>query len=476
MAERPEPSKKDSPGLYERFVNFRRWLWEQWSQEAGLVYRTSVHGRKGARAILIQSLLFLREVVREFWGMQGTARAASLAYTTLLSLIPLVVAFSYAIQSWFSEILPDIRTEADRVLNIVMPYQSAEIAAHMNRFAERADAASAFGAIIFLLISFRLFMAVEATFNHIWHVEKWRGYRQRIRGFTMLLFWGPILIGLTVTTNAMLLRNPYMQYIVERTPVPRVIPFILLILAFTMLFWLVPATTVKMRSAIFGAVITATLFELVRWGFAAYAAQLFAGRLNMIYGTMGLLILFLIALELLWVVILLGVEISYVHQNLQGIIRASELQLEEKQEFDLFFAFRAMIEISRRFDQRDDAPSAYRLAEEMGATDNQMLGVLRKLERAELIKEIGGEWTGWLPGGDPDRIRVQEVIDAVEGGQRQIPLYHPDDPAQKHVAELFAHLERCTSEGLEDRSIGQMVRTLYGPRRPSRAGEGESEG
>ncbi len=318
-------------------------------------------------------------------------------------------------------------------------------------------------------------MAVEATFNHIWHVEKWRSYRQRLRAFTMLLFWGPLLIGLSFATTASLRGNPVVKIMVERTPLSQVVPFLILCVAFTMLFWLVPATSVSFKSAIFGAVITATLFELVRFGFAYYAESLLQLRLNMIYGTLGLVVVFIVALELLWVVILAGVEISYVHQNLQGIIRASELRLEEKPEFDLFFAFRAMIEVSRRFEQREEAPSSYRLAEEFGATDKQMAKVLRQLESASLVKEIGGEWTGWLPGGDPDRIAIQEVIDAIEGGRRQIPGFDPDSPAQKRIARLFNYLDRCTSEAIELDTIGKLVREMYGPRRPSRNGDVAAE-
>lgn len=476
MNEQPQESKKDRPGLSERFANFRHWFWEQWTTEAAHVYRKSIHGRHGVRALFAESLLFIREVIREFWGLQGTARAAALAYTTLLSLIPLLVAFSYAIESWFAEILPDVRAQSDTLLNVLLPYQSSQVTYHLNRFAENAEKASAFGAVAFLLISFRLFMAVEATFNHIWHVEKWRSYRQRLRAFTMLLFWGPLLIGLSFATTASLRGNPVIKMVVERTPLSQIVPFVILCIAFTMLFWLVPATSVSLRSAMFGAVITATLFELVRFGFAYYAESLLQLRLNMIYGTLGLVVIFILALELLWVVILTGVEISYVHQNLQGIIRASELRLEEKPEFDLFFAFRAMVEVSRRFDERDDAPSSYRLAEELGATDKQMLKVLRQLESAGLVKEIGGEWTGWLPGGDPDRIRVQEVIDAIEGGRRQVPDFATDHPAQKRIAELFVYLEKCAVEAVELDTIGKLVRELYGPRRPSRADEIAAEG
>ena len=465
MTGQTDPPKQERRSLAERLKTARTAFWNYWTAEARDIYASKAIGRKRGRAAIVETLLFIREVIREFWSAEGSLRAASLAYTTLLSIVPLIVAFSMVIESYFARILPDVRTQLDSLLNVIIPYQAPKIASHLTLFAEKASAASAFGAVVFLLISFRLFMAVEAVFNQLWHVKRARTYQQRLRAFTMLLFWGPILIGLSLTTSASLAGSEYLEVVIERTPLPSILPFLVLFLAFSMLFWLVPATKVSLRSALFGAVMTTVLFELVRFGFGVYADELFAGRLNVIYGALGLIILFLLTIEVLWVVILLGVVVSYVHQNIQGIVRASELALEEKPEYDLFFALRAMIEIARRFDQREEPPSSYRLAEMFKATDQQMADILARLEKAHLAKEIGGEWRGWLPACDPDRIRIEEVVDAVEGGGRLIPRYNEEDRPQRAINEIFHRLETCRSDGLRDQSIGRTVRELYGPRR-----------
>jgi membrane protein len=456
---------------YQRIQRARSWFWSAWTDEAVLVYRRSAHGKDRARVLWVEFLLFVREILRDFYRVEGTARAASLAYTTLLSLIPLVVAFSTILRNYFSRLFPNLNDQIDAFVNLIIPYQSSQISMHLSKFVENAEAASTFGAIIFLVISFRLFMAVEGTINQIWRITTLRGYRQRIRAFTMLLFWGPLLIGLSFTTSASLQKNVYLGPVMSSDITVTIVTVFVLIIAFTMLFWLVPATRVQFTSAAFGAAITAVLFELVRWGFGVYAAYLFDGRLNVIYGTLGLMIIFLLALEMMWVVILLGVEISYVHQNLQGLLRASEQQLTENPAYDVYFAVRALVEIARRFELREPSPSSYRLAQEFGATDAQMLAVLKKLERAQLVKEIGGDWTGYLPGCDPDRITIDEVIREMEGGQRDIPEIERTDEVKQQIGRLFAHLQDCTKGSLEGMTIGRMVREVYGRGFPSRAGE-----
>ncbi|MGA7615447.1 MAG: YihY family inner membrane protein [Thermoanaerobaculia bacterium] len=468
MSEQPQhPGGRRS--ARERIQEIRRSLLSFWTDEAVLIYRRSAQGKHRFRIHAIGGFLFLREVVRESLRNQILTRAASLAYTTLLSLVPLVVAFSYVIRNYFARLFPDFRAQLDTILNLIVPYRSGEIAYHINRFAQNAETASTFGAVVFLLISFELFMAVEDTVNKIWKVPKARGYRQKLRAFTMLLFWGPLLIGLSFTTTSSLQKSPYVSRYVSSDLVLTLLPLLMLFVAFTMLFWLVPATSATFKAAVLGSAITSILFELVRSAFGWYTARLFAGRLNIIYGTLGLLIVFLVALELMWVIVLLGVEISFVFQNLRGVLRASELQLHEDPRYDTYFALRSLVEITRRFEMREDAPSSYRLAEVFGATDRQMMNVLRRLEDQQLVKEIGGDWEGFVPGFDPDKISVEEVLRVMEGGNRELPLTGDEDRVKESIARLFSAFDDCVVKTLGAVTITQLVREVHGPQRPPAA-------
>jgi membrane protein len=447
-----------------RLVSSRDLVWSWLTDPAVLVYRKHGFGQKRLRAQIVEFFLFVREVIREFWNIEGTSRAASLAYTTLLSLIPLLVAFTYQLQAYYSKIFPGFRAEVDAILNAVIPYQSPQISYHLARFRENAGTASTVGVIVFMFVAFRLFLAVEGAVNQIWKVRSARGYRQKIIAFTMLFFWGPLLMGLSFTTTSMLERNRYLRVIFEGDLIFIIVPILVLFLGFTMLFWLVPSARVRLSSAMIGAIVTTALFSFVRYLFGIYADYLMSGRLNIIYGTVGLAIIFLIAIETMWVVILLGVEISYVWQNLYGVLRATEQQVQDDPQNDLYFALRALIEISRRFDRREEAPSTYRLAEQFGTTDSQMLRVLRKLEDARLVSPIGGEWTGYVPACDPDRISIEEVVTQMEGVQRVLPSYGPEDRERAALGQLFTTLNDCTAAALDRMSIGRLVRELYSPR------------
>src|SRR5438067_2327453 len=452
------------------FALARQIVWSWLTDPAVLLYRREAHGRKRARVTTVEFFLFVREVAREFYDIEGTSRAASLAYTTLLSLIPLLVAFTKTFQRYFSTVFPNFQSQIDNILNNVIPYQSPVISYHIAKFAETAQAASTFGVIVFIIITFRLFLAVETTINQVWKVRSVRGYRQKIIAFTMLFFWGPVLMAISFTTTNTLEKNRYLRVLFKRDIIFHIAPIAVLFIAFTMLFWLVPSTRVRFSSAAVGAIVTTSLFTLVRFGFGIYADHLFHGRFNLIYGALGLAIIFLIAIQILWVVILLGVEISFVYQNLYGLLRATEQQVQDEPRFDLYFGLRALIEIARRFDRREDAPSSYRLAEQFGTTDSQMMRVLRKLEDSKLVKEVGGDWTGFVPGCDPDRITIEEVVMEVEGAKRALPDLEPQAAERERAAigELIEKLNICSATALNRMTVGQLVRQLYAPRAPSR--------
>ena len=456
------------PGWRDRWLtrifSAKNIAWSWLTDPALLVYRRHGFGQKRLRATVVEFFLFIREVVREFWNIEGTSRAASLAYTTLLSLIPLLVAFTHILKRYFGNLFPGFQVQIDTILNAVVPYRSPQITYHLARFAENAATASTVGAIAFMFIAFRLFLAVEGAVNQIWKVRSARAYRQKIIAFTMLFFWGPLLMGLSFTTTSMLERNRYLRVLFEGQLIFVIVPIVVLFIGFTMLFWLVPSTRVRLPAAMVGALVTTALFTLVRYLFSIYSAYLMSGRLNLIYGTIGLMVIFLIAIETMWVVILLGVEVSYVWQNLYGVLRATEQQVQDQPQFDLYFGLRGLIEIARRFDRREEPPSAYRLAEQFGTTDSQMVRVLCRLEDAKLVAQTGGDWIGFVPACDPDRISIEEVVAQMEGVLRLLPDIGPDDRERAAIGTLFATLNTCTTAALDHMSIGRVVRELYSPR------------
>src|ERR1051325_2716526 len=95
--EAPAPERR---GFKARITSTRGVLWSWLTDPAGLPDRRGAPGRRRARVMTVEFFLVFREIAREFYMIEGTSRAASLAYTTLLSLIPLLVAFTTVLQRY----------------------------------------------------------------------------------------------------------------------------------------------------------------------------------------------------------------------------------------------------------------------------------------------------------------------------------------------------------------------------------------
>src|SRR6266702_1774445 len=131
MTEVPEPSGERNERPKGRFARSRTVVWSWLTDPAVLLYRREAHGRHKLRVLTVEFFLFVREVAREFYEIEGTSRAASLAYTTLLSLIPLLVAFTQVLRRYFRNLFPNFQAQIDSVLNVVIPYQSPTLTYHL---------------------------------------------------------------------------------------------------------------------------------------------------------------------------------------------------------------------------------------------------------------------------------------------------------------------------------------------------------
>lgn len=406
------------------------------------------------------AFLFVREVARGFLRTGASGRAAALAYTSLLSLIPLTVALWSVGRVFFAREFPDLRTHLDTLLNVIVPYQSAQITAQLIRATENATALPTIGTVIFILIAFKLFGTVETIVNMSWRIEKARTVRQKLRAFTMIFFWGPLLIGLSFTATSQFERSSRAGPFFQHPVVAWAMPIIVFFLAFTMIFWLVPATRVRIRSAAIGAGVTTASLELVRFLIAVYAAWLYRGTFDLVYGTIGLIVVFLIALEMMWLVILLGVEVSYVHQNLDEIVRAEAYGGTDMAPFDLYFGLLVLVEICAAHRRREPAPRVEILARRVAAPRDQVVALIDRLERGGFVARAGAEGIGWLPACDPGSILLRELVDVLEeGGRRCVPrsLLHPEDAGDRAVAGFLESLGEGLAAASGERTLGELI-------------------
>jgi membrane protein len=256
-------------------------------------------------------LQFLDLAAQRFREDNGMQLASSLAFTTLLSLVPLVI-----ITLTLFTAFPGFAQFTDQVDHFVtehmLPHEiSSSIRGYVEQFSSNAGRLTALGTAFLAVISFLLMVTIERAFNIIWRVRRQRPLVQRVMMYWAILTLGPVLIGASVTMTSYLV-SVSLGWVHDvpqlRQASFRLVPFGFTIAAFTMLYFIVPNRPVRLVHALIGGAVAGILFELMKRGFALYIANIPAYAI--VYGAFAIIPIFLVWVYLSWVVALLGAIVT----------------------------------------------------------------------------------------------------------------------------------------------------------------------
>jgi membrane protein len=246
---------------------------------------------------------FLAELAFAQHRDQLVLRAAALAYTTLLSIVPLLTVALVTV----GRVQPERAAVVVRAIATVLPFSPTRVQATLAAFAERTAALGWIAIAISVVVTFNAFYQVEEVFNAIWGIPRRRRWQWRLVSFATVLVCGPLLLAALFSSLYWLSSRPW--YLVV-APLARPLPTVLAGVVLATLYKWVPHTRVRWRAALAGAGVAAVALTVLHLGFQTYF--LFAADLNVIYGSLALLLFFLCSLLLFWFAVLLGAEASWV--------------------------------------------------------------------------------------------------------------------------------------------------------------------
>ena len=254
---------------------------------------------------------FIASVGRRFIADRCLRSASALSFATVLSLVPLVaVVFGslsmFPVFSGWGEALQGF------IYRNFVPTAGDVIFGHLERFAASAGELTAVGLVALVVSALLLLATIEEAFNDVWHVHKGRSPVQRVLAYWTVLTLGPLLIGASLSLTSYLLSfslSPDQAMLAKAQSIfLRVLPFVFEVLAFTLLYLVVPNRPVRPQVALLGGVVAALLFEVTKRGFALFVLNYTSYQI--IYGALAAIPIFLIWIYLSWLVILVGAEFA----------------------------------------------------------------------------------------------------------------------------------------------------------------------
>lgn len=270
------------------------------------------------------------------------------------------------------------------------------------------------GSIALVLMAILLLARVENTMNDIWGVVQGRPWFLRV-----VLYWSFMTLGPTLVIGAIALGSgPYWQATsawLNRMPlvgglVFQALPVLLLWLVFAGLYKLVPNTRVDWSAAFLGG-----LFAAVCWHLNNLLNVLYVSRVVTnfkIYGSLGLVPVFMVGLYVAWVILLLGAQMAYTWQNRQAYLRQQPTRRIDQRGRE-FLAFRIMACLGQAFQNGEPPPPVNGLAQRLGVPPRLCREILQQLQGAGLVWEVAGPEPAYVPARPLESISLHDVLQAM---------------------------------------------------------------
>jgi len=386
------------------------------------IWRLQAHKLPPGRSFWITQLRILLLAVRRFNLNKCELRASALTFYSLLSIVP-VVALAFAVAKGFG-----VEKILGEQLMAKMQGQE-EVAERIVSFAQsmlentRGGAIAGVGIVLLFWTVIKVLGNVETSFNDIWGVKTPRAMGRKLADYLSVMMICPVLlitassitVLLTTQVSSMLERLSFLGYLADVLIwLLKILPYGVMWLAFTFIYVFMPNTKVELKSALWGGILAGTIYQLVQLAYITF--QIGVSNYGAIYGSFAALPLFLVWLQLSWLIVLLGAEISFAHQNVatyefeQDCLRVSH-------------AFKRMVALTitslsvKRFLNAEKPPTAEDISRELEVPIRLVRSVLAELTEARLLSEVcldHREDVAYQPACDIDRLTVSAVLERLD--------------------------------------------------------------
>lgn len=384
----------------------------------------------------------LNIAVKSFFSADVQTQACAMTYRTLLSIVP-AFAMIVAIGRGFG-----VQDLIENQIYERMPGQQS-LVEYLMRFVDTYLSSTTKGVfigigLVFLLYTLiSLMQSMENTFNLIWNVREKRSIWRQITDYTAMLLILPVLLVLGAGVSIFLSETfqgmfdiPFMTPIISG--LFEVGSFVFTCLFFTALFMLIPNTKVRFQNAIIAGFITGVGFTVLQWLFIS--GQLWVSRYNAVYGGFSFLPLFLLWMQMVWVIILSGALICYASQNIFQYSFSDQISTISRSYSDKVTVAIAAV-IVQRFVAKQPPVKQYEIIEKYGIPSRLVSNVLNLLIDAGIVSRVvldnKGETFGYQPAVEPSELTIGYMRQQIRhlGASGFIPNFDANFPGVVSVID-----------------------------------------
>lgn len=399
--------------------------------------KKEAHNRSSGLSLGAPLMLFRfgRKMVSRFLAHGGLERAGSLAYTTLLSLVPLMtVVFAILTAFPVGERVNEVVQEF--IFSNFMPASGEVVHRYLLEFADKASHLSGLGFVVLIVVAVMLVASIDHTFNAIWEVERRRRPLNKFLVYWAVISLGPLLVGASLLATSSFVSLPAVTEATATGLGKRLLgwlPVLMSAMAFGLIYWLVPNRPVKGWHALVGGIFAAILFEWAKQGFAWYLTNF--PTYEIIYGALAAIPIFLVWLYVSWIVVLLGAELTYGLGAYRHLFEGREEAAGELEEM-----VQILLKLARGQKQGRATP-----ARELIHCCGNAERLLAHLQELNLVDR--NERGHWLLTRAVDDVTLHDLYRVA--GERLPEPGEPSWPRDRRLAEIFGQAHQALSKLLD---------------------------
>lgn len=348
-----------------------------------------------------------------------TSAAAALTYSTLLAIVPIfAVVFGIArgfgynkyIEEWFRESFSSQPQVSEIIIGFVNSYL-----VHT-----KSGLFLGIGLLFMLFTVIMLISNIERTFNDIWQAKKPRSMFRTITDYTSMLLLMPVVI--VITSGISIFFATIFKQIEDTMVIGslaqfflQLLPYVLMSGVFIALYLFMPNTKVKLSCALVPGILAGVAMQGLQLFYIH--SQIWVSSYNAIYGSFAALPLFMLWIQISWLICLFGAELCYANQNMDDYAfkaKTEDLSHRYKMLLSLVLASR----ICRNFSEGGKPLSALKLKLATGIPIRIVNDLLYQLVQINILTEIpGGDKDGeslYQPAECITRLSVGTLIDRME--------------------------------------------------------------
>jgi membrane protein len=433
--------------LLNRFVDF--FTTTIWQARRG--------DRLTAQWLLIRLMRTAILAVQGFSRHHGTLRASALTFFTLLSLVPMA-AMAFGIAKGFGferrlqqELLDKFSAQQEVVTQVIGFAQNM-----LDN--TKGGMIAGIGVVVLFWAVVKVLSNIENSFNHIWGVRA-RSVMRKLSDYLTIMLICPILVIMSgsvtvfITSQVSAISGQFELLQMADSAIYmglKVLPYALIWMLFTLIYMIMPNTRVRFDSALLAGVIAGSAYQVLQAAYIHF--QIVVAKYNAIYGSFAALPLFLLWLQISWLIVLVGAEVSYAFQHSDHVDETGggrEMSIAQIRLLALMICRRVV----RLFHQGHPAQTPTQVAEALCLSPALVDNLSDLLVKANILVRIGRDSDNEMalqPARDIGSLTINSVVTALEAvGEHSRPVHSPDaQTLSETLNALRLELDRSTANRL----------------------------